>query len=163
MVPEHIALKIKEIQAAYLAEGAPLAETVEIHPATGVFRAVPIPVQNAPLIGTLLARVRDAVEDALRGDNGLNQHSREVRVLERTVARYGNDPQRVEMDFTSVAVGLRRQINETQDLPPLAQDRKAGVHGWGCFERFVLDRKTGPLSFGRFVSAVWLVRRESPG
>lgn len=117
MGPEHIALKIKEIQAAYLAEKAPLAETVEINPATGNFRAVPIPVQNAPLIGTLLARVRDAVEDALQGKNGLNQTSREVRVLERTVARYGNDPQRVEMDFTSVALGLRRQINETQELP----------------------------------------------
>ncbi len=47
----------------------------------------------------------------------MNQTSREVRVLERTVARYGNDPQRVEMDFTSVALGLRRQINETQELP----------------------------------------------
>ena len=118
MGPEHIALKIKEIQSACLAEKAPLAETVEINPATGNFRVLPIPVQNAPLIGTLLARVSDAVEDAVRGDNGLNQTSREVRVLERTVARYGNDPQRIEMDFTSVAVGLRRQINETQELPP---------------------------------------------
>ncbi|WP_426033618.1 hypothetical protein [Cypionkella sp. TWP1-2-1b2] len=114
--PAHIAAKIEDIKAAYLAEKLPLAETVEINPETGNFRAVPITVQNLPLMGALLSRVRDAVNDAVQGDNGLNERAREVRVLSRAVERYGNDPQRIEMDFTSVAVGLRRQF-ETQDLP----------------------------------------------
>ena len=67
-------------------------------------------------MGALLLRVRDAVDGAVQGNNGLNEREREVRVLTRTVERYGNDPQRIEMDFTSVAIGLRRQF-ETQDLP----------------------------------------------
>jgi hypothetical protein len=114
--PEHLATKIAQIEAELLAEKLPLAETVEINPQTGRFRAVPIAVQNAPLLGAVLGRVSDALDDALQGNNGLNERAREVRVITRTVQRYGNDPQRIEMDFTALAVGLRRQF-EVQDLP----------------------------------------------
>ena len=115
--PAHIAAKIEEIKAQYLSQKSPLAETIDLNPETGLFRTTPIPVQNPPLIGAVLSRVRDSLDDALQGNNGLNERSREVRVLVRTVDRYGNDPQRIEMDFTSVAVGLRRQIDVTQELP----------------------------------------------
>ncbi|RUS58702.1 hypothetical protein EGN72_17370 [Pseudorhodobacter sp. E13] len=115
--PAHIAAKIEEIKAAFLAEKVPLAETVALNPATNLFHVVPIPVQNAPLVGALLSRVLDAVDDAVQGNNGLRVDSREVRVLTRAAQRYGNDPQRLEMDFTSVAVGLRRQVHKTRELP----------------------------------------------
>lgn len=105
-----------EVEAALLAEALPMAETIEINPETGSFHAVPIALQNAPLVGQVLARVQDALNDALQGNNGLNEHSREARVIPRVVTRFGNDPQRIEMDFTSIAVGLRRQF-EVEDLP----------------------------------------------
>lgn len=112
-----MAAEIQRIQAEYQIQTSPLAETVEINPDTQLFRAVPIPIQNAPFIGALLGRVSDALDDAVQGLNGLNERSREVRVLTRSIARYGNDPQRLEMDFTSVASGLRRQMRDTAELP----------------------------------------------
>lgn len=116
--PEHIAVKIAEIQASFLATKAPLAETVEFNPKTAKFFATPIPVAKPNLLGTTLSQVADALEDALADQgNGLTTKSREVRVLTRTMSKYGNDPQRIEMDFTSVAAGLRRQIHESTELP----------------------------------------------
>lgn len=112
-----VAEAIAEIEAKWLAEKAPLAETVEINPETGLFRAVPVPVQNLPLISTLVSRVRDALEDAVQGHNGLNDRSGVVRLLSRTCTRYGNDPQRVEMDFTDAAISLNRQMYDSFDLP----------------------------------------------
>lgn len=116
--PEHIAEKIAEIQADFLVKKAPLAETIEFNPKTAKFFATPIPVAKPDLLGTTLSQVADALEDALADQgNGLTTKSREVRVLTRTVSKYGNDPQRIEMDFTSVAVGLRRQLHDTNELP----------------------------------------------
>jgi hypothetical protein len=115
--PEAVATEIERIQAEHFTNQHPLAETIQLNPETNRFYATPTPIQNAPLIGTLLSRVQDSVEDATLGNNGLNDQSREVRVLSRTLTRYANDPQRIEMDFTSVAVGLRRQIHDTADLP----------------------------------------------
>jgi hypothetical protein len=114
--PEAVAREIVRVEAEFLRNKLPLAETVEINPDTGQFRVVPISVKNAPLVGALLGSVQDALEDAVQGNNGLNDRSREVRVLTRTIDRYGNDPQRIEMNFTSVAIGLRRQIHETNEL-----------------------------------------------
>lgn len=114
---EAVAAEIGRIQAEFLTDQNPLAETIQLNPETNRFYATPIPVQNPPLIGALLSRVQDSVADATLGNNGLNDQSREVRVLNRTLSRYSNDPQRVEMDFTSVAVGLRRQIHGTAELP----------------------------------------------
>lgn len=114
---EAVATEIERIQAKYFTTQHPLAETIQLNPETNRFFATPIPIQNAPLIGALLSRVQDSVEDATLGNNGLNEQSREVRVLNRTLSRYSNDPQRVEMDFTSVTVGLRRQIHDTAELP----------------------------------------------
>ncbi|WP_132461890.1 hypothetical protein [Rhodovulum marinum] len=116
--PEHIARKIEEIEAAYLAEKLPQAEHIEFNPETARFRAVPIPVEKADLLGATLSQVEDALDDALANpSNGLSERSREARVLRRTVAKYGNDPQRIEMDLTSVHGTLTRQI-ASEDLPP---------------------------------------------
>lgn len=105
----HIAGKIEVIRAEFLAEKLPLAETVEVNPETGLFRAVPVPVQNAPLLGALLAAAQDAIDDAVNA-NGPNEHSHDVIRLRRCIARYSNDPQRIEMDFTSAAVSLREEL-----------------------------------------------------
>lgn len=115
--PSAVALAIEEIKAQKLQDRLPQAETIDIDPETGLFTATPVPVQNTPLMGTFLSRVADSLGDALQGNNALNDRSREVKVLERTLSRYSNDPQRIEMDFTSIAVGLRRQLNDTRDLP----------------------------------------------
>ncbi len=109
--------RIEEIKTQFLADQAPLAEHLTFDLASGLFRVEPIETQNLPLLGALLSRIQDSLQDALQGNNGLNESSREVRVLNRTIHQYSNDPQRMEMDFTSVAVGLRRQLHETQELP----------------------------------------------
>lgn len=120
---EHVAGLIEKIETQYqpsdaqkLADALPLAETVEVNPETGLFHTVPQPLSNAPLVGTVLSRVRDALDDALLGRNGITENAREARVITRVAARYGNDPQRIEMDFTDLAQGLRRQF-ESEELP----------------------------------------------
>ena len=60
----------------------------------------------------------DAIEDVLHDpSNGLNDGSLDIRKLKRTLERYANDPQRVEMDFTTVHQSLTRQI-ASEELPP---------------------------------------------
>ncbi|PJE32683.1 hypothetical protein [Pseudooceanicola marinus] len=114
--PEAVAEQIAKIEAAYLARTTHLAEEVTLDPETGTFSVTPRPLENAPLISALLAQTEDALEDALQGQNGLREDMRAVRTLRRTHQRYGNDPQRIELDYTSVAISLRREIRETQEL-----------------------------------------------
>ncbi len=109
-----VSFAISEIEAAFLSETAPLAEKVDFNPDTSRFFVTPIPLQNAGFMATLMERTQDALEDALCGSNGLREDMREVRVLRRTHKRYGNDPQRVEMDYTSVAVTLRRSFDSEE-------------------------------------------------
>jgi hypothetical protein len=108
--------EIKKIPSEFLSAAAPLAEKIQLSSESGLFEAIPIAVENRPFISVLTARVDDALIDAVRGGNGLTPESREFRVLKRCIQRYGNDPQRLEMDFTSVAIGLRRQIQQTLEL-----------------------------------------------
>jgi len=116
--PERIADRIEELQTRYLAKKTPQAERIEFVPETARFRAVPVPVRNPGLLGASLSQLSDALDDALANpSNGLSERSREARVLRRTVAKYGNDPQRIEMDLTTVHAGLTRQI-VSEDLPP---------------------------------------------
>ncbi len=116
--PARVNFLIGEIQAKYLSAHAPLAERVEFNPQSARFHTTPQEPKKPDLLAATLSQVEDAKEDALAdAGNGLREDSREVRVLDRTIQRYSNDPQRIEMDFTSVAIGLRRQIEETQELP----------------------------------------------
>lgn len=114
--PEAVASQIQAIEASYLSSLTPLAETIELNAETGRFRTVPVEIENPQLTAILISRAEDALEDSLHARNGLNANSYEYRALRRTFDRYASDPQRVEMDFTSVAVSLRRQIHETEEL-----------------------------------------------
>ncbi len=112
-----VAQEIARIEAEWLAEQVPQAEIIELNPKTQKFFVTPIPVENPPLTYNLISRVQDVLEDAVQGHNGLNERSSVVRTLQRCCQRYANDPQRVEMDFTSAAVSLRRQIHESFEIP----------------------------------------------
>ncbi|WP_422048639.1 hypothetical protein [Shimia sp.] len=115
--PEAVADEIERIQVRYLADQLPLAETIDLNPDTGKFRAIPTPVENAPLMSALLTQISDDLEDAMAGHNGVTEKSSEARKIRRVVTRYGNDPQQAELTLTSVAKGLRRQLYETGELP----------------------------------------------
>ncbi|WP_247742988.1 hypothetical protein [Shimia sp. R9_1] len=115
--PKAVADEIERIQVRYLADQLPLAETIDLNPDTGKFRATPTPVENAPLMSALLTQISDDLEDAMAGHNGVTKTSSEARKIQRVVTRYGNDPQQAELTLTSVAQGLRRQLYETGELP----------------------------------------------
>ncbi|UWQ07346.1 hypothetical protein [Aliiroseovarius crassostreae] len=116
--PEHIARKIEEIKAEYLAEKLPLAEDLAFDQNTGTFHTVPREMAKPDLLGATISQVEDALEDVMEnGSNGINERSTEYKKLTRTFRKYGNDPQRIEMDFTTVHAGLTRQII-SGELPP---------------------------------------------
>lgn len=115
---EAVAEEIERIKAEFLAEKSPLAEKLEFNEDTAKFHTVPQPATKPDLLGATLSQVEDALEDVLASaSNGLNETSREVRVLKRTTTKYGNDPQRIEMDFTQVHGSVTRQI-AVGELPP---------------------------------------------
>lgn len=113
---EHIADVIRGIEAEYLAEKAPLAETVEFNEETAKFYIVPTQLKNSALFTAMMKRTEDCIKDALLGANGLRENSSEVRKLRRTHDYYTNDPQQIELTYTSVTVSLRRQIHESGEL-----------------------------------------------
>lgn len=116
--PEAVAAEIARIEAEFLARALPQAERAELDEETGKIRFVPIAAENPGLLGAILSQVEDALDDVLANpSNGLSERSREAKVLRRTIQRYGNDPQRIEMDLVSVHAGLTRQI-VVEDLPP---------------------------------------------
>lgn len=116
--PEHIAEKIQEIKAEYLAAQLPLAEDLEFDQDSGTFHTVPREMAKPDLLGATLSQVEDALDDVMENySNGINERSVECRKLTRTFRKYGNDPQRIEMDFTTVHAGLTRQIINGE-LPP---------------------------------------------
>lgn len=132
--PDSVAEAIAEIEAQHLREKASLAERVEFNEDNNRFRVVPIAMQNAAFMSALMSRTADALDDALHGNNGLRDDMREVRVLRRTHDRYSNDPQRVEMDYTSVAISLRRNLDakelaESDDNLALLEAVEDGVRG----------------------------------
>jgi hypothetical protein len=119
--PEAVAERIHEIEAGFLIEKLPQSERVEFDFETARFRVVPIPVAKPDLLGATLAQVADALDDALANpSNGLGERSRETRVLRRMLERYGNDPQRIEMDLVSVVGSITRQI-AADEMPASAE------------------------------------------
>lgn len=112
-----VAVEIDKIRASRLDAALPQAETVEFDSATQRFSARPIPVEKTDLIGATLQQVQDSLEDVLASpSNGLGNSSREVRVIERTLRKYGNNPQQIEMGFVSAHAGMTRQII-VEELP----------------------------------------------
>jgi hypothetical protein len=105
-------------QAKALSERTPLAEELVQDPETGIFSVRHKAIEKPDLLSATLGQVADAIEDVLHDpSNGLNNGSLEIRQLRRTLDRYANDPQRVEMDFTTIHQSLTRQV-ANEDLPP---------------------------------------------
>ena len=115
--PDTVANEIERIKAEMLAEKLPLAETIELNPETGKFRAVPIAVENPPYMSALLSQISDALEDCLGGHNGLSERSGDIRKLKRVLTKYKDDPQNAELTLTRVASSLRGQLHESRELP----------------------------------------------
>ena len=114
---EKLSQEIERIKAKLLSEKLPQAETIEFNPESGSFFVSPIPMNNVPLLSALLTNISDAMNDALKGDNGLSERSSEYLKIRRAVTLYGNNPQQAELTLTTVAKGLRRQLYETNALP----------------------------------------------
>lgn len=115
--PEWVAGKIAEIEAEFLSKSLPQAETIEFSTETGKFFVVPVSVAKPDLLAATLSQIEDALEDiTAAGSNGIHERSWEYTVLTRTIRKYGNDPQRIEMDLTSVYRGIARQIAD-DELP----------------------------------------------
>lgn len=108
--PAHIADKIEEIKARFLADKAPLAEKLELNPETGKFFVTPVPARKPDLLNTTLEKTADALDDALNGRNGLLADDRVARVLRRCFEKYNHNPERIEMDFVDAHAGLTRQM-----------------------------------------------------
>jgi hypothetical protein len=88
------------------------------NPETGTFSVQYKPIEKPDLLGATLGQVADAIEDVLHdAKNGLNPTSLDIRKLRRTLDHYSNDPQRVEMDFTTAHASIARQI-ACDELPP---------------------------------------------
>lgn len=114
---EAVAVEIETVRAARLRDALPQAEIIEFGADALQFSARPIPIIKPDLIGATLQQVEDSLEDVLASpSNGLSTTSREVRVIERTLRKYGNNPQQIEMGFVSAHAGLTRQII-VADLP----------------------------------------------
>lgn len=133
--PEAVAREIELVKARLLAKRAPQAETIEIDDQTGKFKLTFSEPAKPDLLGATLDQIGDALEDAIANpSNGLHERSREVRVLKRSLTKYANSPQRLEMDFTSVHGSLTRQIAK-DELPPseenlaLLQATQEGAQG----------------------------------
>ncbi|MCC5966457.1 MAG: leucine-rich repeat domain-containing protein [Natronohydrobacter sp.] len=107
-----------DMQAQALSDLTPLAEELVQSPETGRFSVRHKPIEKPDLLAATLGQVTDAIEDVLHDpSNGLNETSLDIRKLKRTLERYANDPQRIEMDFTTVHQSLTRQI-ALEGLPP---------------------------------------------
>ena len=114
--PQPIGDKALE-QARTLSDLTPLAEELVQNPETGTFTARPKPIEKPDLLSATLGVVADAIEDVLFDPkNGLNAASLDIRKLRRTIERYGNDPQRIEMDFTTAHGSITRLI-AVDELP----------------------------------------------
>lgn len=110
-----------DVSAELLSQKLPLAESLVQDPISGVFDVIPKPPPKGALLSSALGQVSDAVQDCLAGSsNGLNEKSLIVIRLLRTLSKYSNDPQRVEMDFTTIHSELVRQV-AVEELPPSAE------------------------------------------
>lgn len=109
--PEHIARKIEEIQAEWLSEQAPSAEKIEFDEATQKFHVIPLEIAKPDLLGATLSQIEDALDDVLAcPSNGLHDGSKAVRVLRRTLTKYGNNPQQIEMGLVTAHTAITRQF-----------------------------------------------------
>ncbi len=132
--PEHIAGLIAEIEARYLTDSTPLAEQV-VWTAEDRLAVEPIPLGDAALYDTVLMKVWDALAD-IGWPDGLAQHHEGLRDtlkrIDRALARYGDNPQRVHDDFVLSAASIGRlmksgEIAEDETVLALRQVLDTGA------------------------------------
>lgn len=112
-----VAAEIQKLTAANLEARLPQTTRIEFDAQQAKFKAIPQEVAKPDLLGATLNQIEDALEDALaNASNGLNDQSREVKVLNRTFKKYGNDPQQIEMGLVSTHASLTRQML-SEELP----------------------------------------------
>ncbi|MCB4458533.1 hypothetical protein LHL23_23070 [Leisingera sp. McT4-56] len=108
----------EETEEEILSQRLPLVEELVSNSDTGVFSLHPQAIAKPDLYSATLGQIADAIEDVLaKESNGLNENSLAIRRLQRTLERYANDPQRVEMELTTVHASLTSQI-ASGELPP---------------------------------------------
>ncbi|MDR6755405.1 hypothetical protein J2Y48_000690 [Mycoplana sp. BE70] len=103
--------------ASRLDRHLPLAERLVLNEETGAFRAVATLAAKQDLLKATLVQIRDALDDCVAlQSNGLAEHDHEVRKLRRMLASYAENPQRIEMDVTSVHRSISAKIRK-EELP----------------------------------------------
>lgn len=108
---ETVGAEIVRLRAEILSKRLPQSEQLVFNNITATFSIKPINISKPDLLGATLIQVQDALGDVMAlPSNGLHDGSREVRVIRRTLTKYGNDPQQIEMGFVSAHAGLTRQI-----------------------------------------------------
>ncbi|WP_157094227.1 hypothetical protein [Brucella pseudogrignonensis] len=116
----------------------PLAETIVPNEATGAFNVVAKLAAKPNFLRSTLSQVEDALEDCLASaSNGLREEDLEVRKLRRMLSKYASDPQRIEMDATSVHNSILTKIGteelprsgEIQNLLDALRDAAQGIRG----------------------------------
>ncbi len=103
----------------------------------GTYVVQTLPLEDAQTFDTFLDMVNDRLEDCLEGHNGINDRSREARTLRRVLDKYRDNPLRIEQDFTSVAAGLRKNIDN--EVLPDSDDNLALLEGVEDTVRLIRD------------------------
>lgn len=107
-----------DADASFVSQRLPLAESLISDPINGTFNVLQKEISREDLFAATLSQVSDALDDCLTGQlNGLTNESLSVKRLRRTLDKYADDPQRVEMDFTAVHRILTVQVG-IEELPP---------------------------------------------
>ncbi|MCK4207517.1 hypothetical protein J3U99_22425 [Brucella pituitosa] len=122
--------------AARLDRHLPLAERIVFNNETGSFNMVATLAAKPDLLKATLSQIEDALDDCLATQsNGLSEQDHEVRKIRRMLSKYADDPQRIEMDATSVRNSILSKIGteelprseEIQDLLNALQDAAQGI------------------------------------
>jgi hypothetical protein len=117
--PDAVAAEIEKRKTEFLARS--VAEEIVLSE-RGRLTLVPQPVREADHLGYLLETVDDALDLAVAGHNELTEESYQARLIRRTLSRYGNDPQRIEINFERAKVSLMEGI-ACDDLPASPANR----------------------------------------
>ena len=117
---DHIGGLIVHLESRRLADN--IKEKIEFS-STGRLTVVPQAFNETQHLGQLLVVVRDTL-DLASGNlrNGLPHDCYQVQVIDRALTRYGNDPQRIEMDFERAKVSLMQDMAE-DSIPVSAANR----------------------------------------
>ena len=125
---KHIADRIAEVEdRRRLREATPLAEEIVFDDESGTLRIRPMPMLPQDLYYTGLDKLRDAMEDIrkanIRDTNSYTALDPAVRLLERTLARYADNPQRVHDD----QLLAHRRIRKLVDHDVIPDDDEVGA------------------------------------